>query len=318
MARRLRGWAGAALLAAGPAVAAEPSELFLRASEAARQMNYHGVVVYRDARTLEVLRLVHRYKDGRVQERLTSLTGQPRDMVREGDHVSCLVAGAPALRSLGVPQELLPAMSRAVLDRVANHYEVRDTGPSRVAGRGCRAVALAPRDDYRYGYEVCADDGTGVPLRVSLLDRRGEAVEQVVFTEVAFPAFIDDSAFRLPPGAVPATRPGAHGTPVSTAPAWDLARLPPGFEVILRRRLPGDAAVEHVVVSDGLSTVSVFGGQSAASSQLLRGLSRMGAMSAYGRAVGALHVMVLGEVPEGTVRLIGDGFSPQRPDLAAP
>jgi sigma-E factor negative regulatory protein RseB len=35
----------------------------------------------------------------------------------------------------------------------------------------------------------------------------------------------------------------------------------------------------------------------------------MGAMNAYGRVVGAFHITVVGEVPPGTVRMIGDGLA---------
>ena len=312
-----RGWACAALLAVGPALSAEPSEVLLSASHAASQASYRGVVVYRDARTLEVMRIVHRRKDGQVQERLTSLTGAPRDVMRDGDRLSCLVAGEAAMSTTGLPQSLFPAFSPTALERLGHHYELRDTGESRVAGRSCRGVAMAPRDAFRYGYEVCADTQTGVPLKVSLVDRQGQPVEQMVFTEVAFPAAIADSEFRLPAGARPTAQPAAAR--VAAPAAWQLARLPPGFEVIARRPMPGDgtAVVEHVVLSDGVSAVSVFGGPLPAGRQPLQGTSQLGATSAYGRAVGTFHVTVVGEVPESTVRLIGDGFRPQPPATAS-
>ena len=61
--------AGAILVAAlsAAASAAEPSVhatgWLIQASEAARQANYQGVVVYRDARVMEVLRTVHNLQD---------------------------------------------------------------------------------------------------------------------------------------------------------------------------------------------------------------------------------------------------------------
>lgn len=304
-----------AALAAGMAMApvlaaADPAAWLVQVSNAARQANYQGVVVYRDARQMEVLRVVHRSKNGVVQERLTSLTGKPRDIVQEGDNVSCVSGNGPAEAAAGLPRGLFPVMSAETLGAAAKHYEFRDLGEARVAGRACQGVLMAPRDEFRYGYEICADRDTAVPLRVTLRDAKGQTVEQLMFTEVAFPEQIADTAFALPPGA--AAVPGAPAQAATGEEKWRLAQLPPGFRVVLRSAQPaaeGNGIVEHVLLSDGLSAVSVFGAQRPAG-QVFNGLSHMGAMNAYGRAVGAYHVTVIGEVPPSTVRLIGDGFQP--------
>lgn len=307
--------AGALLLAAGPVAAEDAGAWLVKASNAARTSSYRGVVVYRDERMMEVLRLVHRQHDGRVQERLTSLTGKPRDLLREGDDVACMTAGEPVQSAGGIPQNLFPVMSAELLARASAHYQVRDLGQARVAGRTCRGVAMTPRDDYRYGYEICADVEHAVPLRVSLLNRQGQAVEQLMFTQVEFPATIGDEAFAAPAVARregPARDRGAAIAASGTSGGWQLAQLPPGFRIILRSRGdgPGGAgSVEHVLLSDGVSAVSVFGAPAAPSAQPISGLSQMGAMNAYGRSVGTLHVTVVGEVPPATVRLIGEGFT---------
>jgi sigma-E factor negative regulatory protein RseB len=312
-------WVPAAALGvwAASAGAAGPADWLVQVSQAARQSTYQGVVVYRDSRTMEVLRVVHRHKDGRVQERLTSLTGRPRDIVREGDQVACLVANQPVEAAGGIPAGLFPVMSAQTLGEAAQHYRLRDLGQARVAGRACRGVVMEPRDEFRYGYEVCADEQTAVPLRVTLRDAQGQPVEQLVFTEVAFPAQIADAAFALPSGGKAAARNPEVARAATAKSAWQLAQLPPGFRVILRSHQPapdGGGLVEHVLLSDGLSAVSVFGAQRHAGS-MFNGFSHMGAMNAYGRAAGAFHVTVVGEVPQATVRLIGDGF---RPAEAAP
>ena len=309
--RVLRSWlAAAAAVAALPAAAADPaSEWLVRVSDAARQATYQGVVVYRDARTMEVLRVVHRNKNGLVQERLTSLTGKPRDVVQEGDQVSCAVGERPVEAAGGMPSSLFPSMSAQTLSQASQHYQFRDLGEARVAGRSCRGVLMEPRDEFRYGYEVCADSATAVPLRVTLRDARGQTVEQLMFTEVSFPDTIADTAFALPRGDAPA--PSAAVASADLPGSWQLAQLPPGFRVVGRSQKPGEGGgiVEHVLLSDGLSAVSVFGARREAG-QVFSGFSHMGAMNAYGRAVGAFHATVVGEVPQSTVRLIGDGLQP--------
>jgi sigma-E factor negative regulatory protein RseB len=309
----------ALLMGSAPATADDAAAWLLQVSDAARQANYQGVVVYRDGQRMEVMRLVHRQHQGRVQERLTSLTGKPRDILREGDTVACLVGDEP-VQSSG-PQSLFPVLSQELLTEAATHYEYRDLGHARVAGRSCRGVMMSPRDEFRYGYEICGDSETGVPLRVTLVDRLGRTVEQLMFTEVTFPARIADAAFAPPPGVTPVMVAAASVTPALAAPvesaasapeAWRLVTLPPGFRVVRRERSPspdGQGVVEHVLLSDGLSAVSVFGARPTAPDKAFSGLSNMGAMNAYGRSVGGYHITVIGEVPLSTVRMIGDGLA---------
>lgn len=312
----------AVILAPAPAAADTAADWLLRVSDASRQANYQGVVVYRDGQRMDVMKLVHRHHEGKVQERLTSLTGRPRDILREGDSVA--VTGDEPVRSSG-PATLFPMLSREVLGEAAPHYEYRDLGQARVAGRACRGVVMAPRDEFRYGYEICGDVEHGVPLRVTVLDRGGRTVEQLLFTEIAFPASIPDAAFAPSPGATPAPAPDAPVVPNGLAPAtaptvateasapgWRLVKLPPGFRVVRRELLPspdGQGVVEHLLLSDGLSAVSVFGVRPRTPERVFRGLSHLGAMNAYGRRVGAFHITVIGEVPPGTVRMIGDGLA---------
>jgi sigma-E factor negative regulatory protein RseB len=314
----------ALFLGPAPAFAETASDWLLKVSDASRQANYQGVVVYRDGQRMDVSRLVHRHHDGRVQERLTALTGRARDILRQGEDVFVLV-GDERLQA-SAPPVLFPILSRDRLAEAETHYEYRDLGRARVAGRTCRGVMLAPRDEFRYGYEVCGDVETAVPLRVTLLDQRGRTIEQLMFTEVAFPAQIPDAAFAPPPGVTPkpmavAAAPAAPAAPAvqAAAPgAWRVVKLPPGFRVVRRELAPspdGQGVVEHVLLSDGLSAVSVFAVRPRAVGRSFSGVSNMGAMSAYGRRIGAFHVTVIGEVPASTVRMIGDGLAP--PDEAA-
>jgi sigma-E factor negative regulatory protein RseB len=309
----------ALFLGPAPAAADATTEWLLRINDAARTGSYQGVVVFRDGQHMDVMRLVHRHRDGRVQERLTSLTGKPRDILREDDRVYYLVGDDP-VRS-AAPQGLFPVLSQDGLTEAALHYEYRDLGHSRVAGRPCRGVMLTPRDDYRYGYEICGDLQTAVPLRVTLLDRLGRTIEQLMFTEVMVAAQIPDAAFAAPPGVTPTpvvagSAPLAPAAPAAASPqpgAWRLVQLPPGFRVVRREFAPspdGQGVIEHVLLSDGLSAVSVFGVRPRVADRPFNGVSHMGAMSAYSRRVGPYQLTVVGEVPVSTVRMIGEGLAP--------
>lgn len=290
----------------------------LKVSEAARHRSYEGVMVYRDAQRMETMRIVHRHKDGREQERLTSLNGPPRDVFREDDHVTCILsdnhAHDPLLNPPPKSQRIFPAMSRETLGAVAPHYQFRDLGRAAVAGHECRGLAIQPRDGFRYGYQIWADARTFVPLKVSLIGARGQVVEEMMFTRAEFPDSISDQALAIPKGrsgVVPPREPEATPVVAGSPPRWLPSRLPPGFRVTMRSIKPspdGNGFVEHVLLSDGLSAVSVFTSRMRGPQTEFRGLSNMGGINVYGRMLGTLHFTVVGEVPSNTVRFIGDAL----------
>lgn len=303
----LLGWAGQTL------AEEDPAAWLLRMSESAREANYQGVVVYRDADTFETLRVTHGTKNGVERERLVSLTGEPREILREGEQVMCLLSRSRQMSADGSSTRgLLPRMDEEAVAQLGQTYELKTLGVGRVAGRECRGVRIVPRDAFRYGYEFWADSEHGVPLRVVLLAPNGRALEEMVFTQVEFPDSIPDSAFatRLPmPKREPSARQAAQPLPPSP---FSLAQLPKGFRVTLRdvRVGRGGQRTEHILISDGLSAVSIFSARRPAPDKAFRGVSNMGAVHAYGRMIGKFHIAVVGEVPPETVRMIGDGLQP--------
>lgn len=315
---------------AAVAQADEPADLLLRISEAARTQNYQGVVIYRGDDLLETFRVAHRYDNGDERERVQSLTGEVREILKHDDKVICILPKDQQMTvNLPTPKGLFPGLDAALIQQLAKVYELRLLGEARVAGRRCLGLAVSPRDQFRYGYVIWADAETRVPLKVSLIGQNGRALEQMFFTEVEFPARIPDSAFQTafdPETMRKVTQSSAGAISraaaevVAANPALVKARddempvpaMPPGFKVTMRdvRELPDQRGIiEHVVLSDGLSAISVFRSRQVVSSQPgFAGLSQMGAVNAYGRVVGRTQITVVGEAPPETVRMIGDSF----------
>lgn len=308
-------------LATASAVAATPSEVLLKAADAARTANYRGVVVYRAGGNIESMRLIHGYAAGLERERVVALTGEPREIIRLDNKVTCLL---PKDRKLDLKRPavkgLLTNVSAESLKALGAWYELRDLGGTRIAGRACRGVELAARDGFRYGYEIWADEVTGVPLKVSLVGPGRRALEEVMFIEVEFPASLPDEAF------VPALDPSRFKAVTRVEPAMkelsggvaDISNfplrfgaLPPGYKVTMREQRPGNeirGQVEHLMLSDGLSAVSVFAALNVAPEKAFTGLTQMGAVQAVGRSIGRYHVTVVGETPVATVEAVAAGL----------
>jgi sigma-E factor negative regulatory protein RseB len=317
----LLGWAAATAVVAQPAPAIDPAAVLLKAADAARTGNYRGTVIYRAGGNMESMRLIHGYADGVERERLVALTGEPREIIRIDNKVTCLL---PKDRKLDLKRPavkgLLTNVSVQSLRELAAWYELKDAGVARVAGRACRGVLLAPRDGYRYGYEIWADEATGVPLKVALTGPGRLPLEEMMFTEVDFPAGLSDDAFApgLDPSRFKAITRAEPAMKELDGGAADLAdfplrfeHLPPGYRITLREQRPGNelrGKVEHLMLSDGLAAVSVFAALGVAPEKGLEGLTQMGAVQAYGRRLGRYHVTVVGETPVVTVEAIAAGL----------
>src|SRR5690606_37757593 len=97
-------------------------------------------------------------------------------------------------------------------------------------------------------------------------------------------------------------------TLADTAPA-KFSKLPPGFRVVRREVRSSAAGVrEHLLLSDGLSAVSVYrvlrpSSEAVAAAQRI---DQMGPLNAYSRSVGQVQITVVGEAPRRTVQMIGD------------
>ena len=208
---------------------------------------------------------------------------------------------------------MFPELQRNSLERIKHHYALRDLGTTRVAGRQCRGIAIEPRDPFRYGYRIWMDTETAVPVKMSLVGPQDQVLEEVVFTDIRFPAAIDDAELA-PELDYEGFEFFTHRMmPVETGgeSMWAIGRLPPGFERVQRqvRRLRGsDDTVEYQMLSDGLSSVSIYS-TVLPDGEVFTGPASVGAVSTYARLIGQHHVTVVGEVPPETVRMIADSLA---------
>ncbi len=312
-------------LSASLALADEDARQWLAAmNEAVAKRTYQGVYLHLVDGKIEQLRILHRYKDGRIAERLVSLTGDGREIIRNDTEVECYL---PRERKLVVESH---AEHGSLLGRLPaddgslEHYYHLELGPRvrSVVGRDAQVLSVLPRDNFRFGYRIQIDEETRLPVRTDLCDPRGcgshgKVLGQVVFTSLDAGHRLSDAALRPELDARDYERvaqPADRG-PVHTdgAPLWRLARLPGGFTVAssATELLPGgDVPVAHFVLSDGLAMVSVFVAGRSPPQQPAEGQGRYGAVYAFSRSLGDNVVTAVGEVPPETLEFIATNVVP--------
>ena len=166
-------------------------EWLRRMSMASHSLNYSGTFVYQHEGRLESMQVLHAMDDQGERERLISLTGSRREVLRDNSEVTCVLGDSQSvLVNKSSPRVSYPASFPTEVDKIDNYYRFEVLGDDRVAGLDCKVVVVRPRDDFRYGRRLCVHADSHLLLRSELTDMQGKVIEQFMFTEVRFPAEI--------------------------------------------------------------------------------------------------------------------------------
>lgn len=292
---------------------------FSRMQKTLTTQSYQGNIVYMGSSQPAAYQLVA-CSDGYA--RLTALSGPPREVIR-GPHVAVRMrAGRTALvvhetdnQAAPLP---FPPVTRTPVATLEKWYRFVLGGTNRVADQAAQLVEVVPRDGWRYGYRIWIGQKSGMPLSSQLIGPHGGVLEQAFFTRIQLldkataRGLIGGKALSLAAHAASAPQPVA-ATACSTgngAGAVDLKNLPTGFEQVSEKCESSprkDGQVTHILVSDGLTHVSVFVSPHQTGGATLMGETGMGAVHAVGRVAGGYAVTVMGSAPLATVSNIANG-----------
>ncbi len=292
------------------------SEWLMKMDRAARGLNYEGTFVYQHGDSLETMRIIHGTNGGTVRERLVSLNGGAREIIRNEREVRCYF---PDKNSLIVEYRQsdnsnFPSIFPQQLSSLSQNYFIQLGGTGRVANRPTQSVIIKPKDAYRYGYQLWADRETGLLLKAELADSNGKTIERFIFTQLN--SGVPVTAADLKPKSVEnqsAWRREEAETLVTSDSSWTVAQLPPGFKLsahLMRNVSTQKTPVEHLVFSDGLAAVSVFVEKVENAPNTASSSNRIGAVHAYGKIINRHQITVVGEVPATTIDMIGQSIKP--------
>jgi len=310
--------AAALLSLAGAVSAGEVAREWLdRMHTALDQMTYIGTFVRIDQGEPESMAVAHRYVDGVLTERILSLDGVGREIIRQDDDVRIIYPDQMVVRVDKVVASnpmvaALPSYSQAL----EAHYELKEFGTDRVAGRQTQRIGISPRDEYRYGYLLWLDWETAMPLRSKSWNADEQVIEEVLFTEIEYPDELPDSVFVQTTdssgytelrSSEPLDEPALHSN-------WIVESLPIGFELIssMQKSMTDSVhPVHHMVYSDGLATVSLFIDSPEAETDIAEGFYRVGSTNAYSVTKDGRKITAIGEVPAPTVEAFATSLRPR-------
>lgn len=265
-------------------------DLLVKMNDALHRMNYSGTLVHIKGNDVNTLHVTHELKNGVATETVKSLNGENQSVSSETQTFSLAK----------VPQSV---------ESMKSVYSLDVGAMKKVAMRSCQIVIARPKDKMRYLQKYCLDKLTGLPLDYSLINNKHKTVERFTFTDVKITepqsevlAQADLASTSSPPQTL--IEGYSHG-----ARNWTITELPKGFS-FGKLPLSQEAEVkkgpdtEHFMLTDGLSSVSIFISPIATARPKVDSAINSGALNVLTSQKNNHRIILVGEVPRTTMQNI--------------
>ncbi|MBC8210691.1 MAG: MucB/RseB C-terminal domain-containing protein [Gammaproteobacteria bacterium] len=282
-------------------------------SVAMQELSYQGRFIYLQNNQLESMSILHVKDSNGLRERLVSLNGEAREILRDNNNFTCVW---PSSRQVVVDKSnksiSSPIWVPDDVKRLSNFYKFALVGKERIAEHEAVIVSITPADEYRYGMKVWIHQGNALLLQSILQDGQGQPIEQIMFTELSQLGNDDAKRYSVLPDiddsyTLIRAHNGEENLALQGDSRWQLQVLPGGFRVesSSRKKLSdSEDYIQHMILSDGMASVSIF--IEPTTEQSLSGESSMGAVNAYGLRLNEFSVIAIGEVPAITVKQLAE------------
>jgi len=282
-----------------------------RIYSATQKLSYTGTFVYQHGQQVETSRITHIVDAAGAHERLETLDGVPREIIRTPREILCYLPATMTVKIDKYPDKRsFPTVLPDQQKELSGSYNIKMGAIDRVAGYDCQVIVLEPKDKMRYGHRFWADVTTGMLVKAKTYDEKNDLMEQFTFTQLQIGGNIDRGKVRSrfsKKGRGWRVEDSAAAEADLAKAGWSVKAQPPGFHIVteLTRTIGGTSGIGHIVISDGLAAISVFIAPGAGK-QPQPGPMRQGAINFYTRQVASHWVTVVGEAPAESVKYIAD------------
>lgn len=290
----------------------------MRMLQAGQSLNYKGNMIGIRESKVELMGIVHKIGAEGEQERIYSLNGIPREIIRKSGELICYLPDKnKGLQSkLFQDQRFFPSFTDSELDKLDRYYSFELGEMGRILNRQAQLIKIMPRDEFRYGYRLWIDKETGLLLSSACVDHDDNPLEQYMFTDVQIDIDIPDADLEPSPLAMEGltwTETRANEPKDTSELACKLENLPQGYELIYAMDKPAtdnENMMSQYVFSDGLSTFSLFVEHMYKPDEMkMQGAYQLGIVNVYSRIVEDNRITLMGEIPKVTAKAVAMAVS---------
>lgn len=291
----------------------DPQSLLDEMTRASRNLNYDGVFIYRLGTQMETMRIIHKAGNNGSYEKLMSLTGSSREVIRNKEEVKCFFHDdKKVVVDKSRMGKLVSSYLPSPVKSISEYYNFELVGEERVAGMDAWVVNIRPNDKYRYGYQLWIEKQSRLLLKSELKNPLGVTLEQIMFTQLKIADEIDDELLKPSVSGEDFTwhnNSKNNNVSIEREKKWQVTSMPTGFimseeekAALIIDKIP----VDHFVYTDGLAMVSVYVEKLKEQKYANKGSSNFGGVNTYSTHISGYQVTAVGEVPKATVQLIAD------------
>lgn len=285
-----------------------PEALLQQMSAASQALDYEIAFISITKQGIDSYRYRHVKSKGMQLGDLLLMDGPRREVVQRGNDISYFETGLqPFTLSGDHIVDSLPELAFGDFAKLSKYYDFIAVGRARAADRTSQVIRVVSRDGTRFSYIIWIDEENKLPLRVDLLDKDGDTLEQfrvisITVDPAVAEAFNGIDKANLPPVL---SIPDVSKAQFSWQPKW----LPEGVVEISRskRTLPNlPTVIESRLYSDGVFSFSINVNPStdAASEQIIR----QGRRTVETDVRNGNEITVVGELPPSTAKRISDSI----------
>ncbi|MEW6993270.1 MucB/RseB C-terminal domain-containing protein [Colwelliaceae bacterium MEBiC 14330] len=290
-------------------------------SQSLRELNFTTSFVVVKNNQVEPYHWLHGIGENELElEIFASMNGPRRDVLRQGDVVSYIVPEQEPYSVISKDiRSPIPSIFRGDITALEDNYRFISVGRSRILGRVAQLIRIVAKDDYRFSYWLWLDQQSGLLLKMAVLTRQGQLLEQIQFTRIDVSEKLSENLVQLQLTELPPVGKLNNRQEHKNLP-WQVNWLPEGFKLLKSNQHSlnsysrvGEKTVDFMLFTDGLVEVSVYVN---ASKENFRApeYANDGATMVYNHVSQGVEVGVVGGVPLVTARKIAEsiGLAPSK------
>lgn len=299
------------LLVSGTALAEKtPIDWLNSMNLAHQQLNFTLPMVHLEPKSAQTYLFEHGVSNNKQVVYIAALSGPVRHSYRVNDVVTYIEPGS---RPYSINAQQIVGPSPAIFvgktQHIIDNYSLTMIEKGRIAGRVTQLIRLKAKDKHRFNYILWLDQETSLVLRYDLFDLNNNLIEQVQAVGLQVSDLPSDNISKL------SVKPAEETVMVTSVPQekWAFNWLPTGFKIQvsdIHRVATSSEAIEYVMISDGLTQVSVYISK-ANNVELPKKLFTNNGIAMANHRVGALDITAVGRIPYDTAMLIAQSLTPQ-------